>query len=57
MIGRALKILTLKVPNFLTFGNLSAMTPASCGHADAAIDPFDKNRLTASSLDSPRPDE
>ena len=27
------------------------------GHADAAIEPLDKNRLTASSLDSPGPDE
>lgn len=57
MIGRTLKILTLGVPNFLTFGDLSAITPASNGHADAAIEPFDKNRLTACSLDSPRPEE
>ncbi len=57
MIGRALKILTLGVPNFLTFGNLAAIAAAPNAHADAAIVPFDKNRLTASSLDSPRPDE
>ena len=52
-----LKILTHQVPNFLTFGDLSVMTRAPEGHADAAIEPLDKNRLTASSLDSPGPDE
>lgn len=57
MIGRALKKLTLEVPNFLTFSDLSAMALASADHADAAIEPLDKNRLTASSLDSPGPDE
>jgi hypothetical protein len=55
--GQALKILTHGVPNFLTFGDLAALTSAPSGHADAAIDPRDKNRLTASSLDSPGPDE
>lgn len=57
MSRQALKILTLQVPNFLTFSDLSVMTPAPGGHVDAAIDPLDKNRLTASSLDSPGPDE
>lgn len=57
MIGRALKILTLGVPNFLTFDDLAAMTSVPERHADAAIEPLDRNRLTASSLDSPSPDE
>jgi hypothetical protein len=57
VIGRALNILTLGVPNFLTFGDLSAIAPALAGHADAVIEPLDRNRLTASSLDSPGPDE
>ncbi len=57
MIQRVLQILTFEVPNFLTFSDFAAMTIAPNRHADAVIEPLDKNRLTASSLDSPSPDE
>lgn len=57
MIRRVLQILTLAVPNFLTFSDFAAMTMAPNRYADAVIEPLDKNRLTASSLDSPSPDE
>lgn len=57
MKQRVLQILTFEVPNFLTFSDFGAMTIAPNRHADAVIEPLDKNRLTASSLDSPSPDE
>jgi hypothetical protein len=57
VIHRVLQILTFEVPNFLTLGDFAAMTTAPNRHADAVIEPLDKNRLTASSLDSPSPDE